>query len=109
MPMSLAKPCSASKVQPERTIVIRSARNVFETKPPSVATAHSAKKTTKNSRPSPRRGPGATGRSGFKLLNEAGISQALQIRDLLDDADLEQQIGRFLAELRVFAGEELLV
>ena len=56
--MSVAKPCSASSVQPERTIVIGSARKVFETKPPSVANAHTAKNRTKKEMPRASPGPG---------------------------------------------------
>ena len=42
MPMSLAKPCSTSSVQPLCSIDTGSARKVFCTKPPKVAMAHTA-------------------------------------------------------------------
>src|SRR3990167_9583001 len=106
MPMSVAKPISVSSVYPLRTIVIGSARKVFCTKPPSVATAHTAKNSTKKAMPSTTRVPGATGTIGFMpcLLEESGIGQLGQIRHLPDDAALEQQRGRFLAELGMLAG-----
>ena len=68
--------------------------------------------------------PGATGTSGFIAaaacasrdaraaaphLDEPRVGELRQVRHLLDDADLEQQVRRFLGELRVLAGEELLV
>src|SRR5580765_2719586 len=110
--MSFAKPCSASSVQPDLTIAIGSARKVFGTRPPSVTAAHSAKNRMKKSSPRAERRPGLTSRSGFKRgrsLDERRVGQRAHVRELLDRADLEQQVGRFLAELRVLAAEELLV
>src|SRR5437667_11151147 len=43
------------------------------------------------------------------LLDEPRIGQRVEIRHLLDDADFEEQVGGFLAELLQLAGEELLV
>src|SRR5437764_14537923 len=42
-------------------------------------------------------------------LDEPRIGQRVEIRHLLDDADFEEQVGGFLAELLQLAGEELLV
>src|SRR6185436_7300779 len=42
-------------------------------------------------------------------LDEAGVRQRLQVGDLLDAADLQQQLGRLLAERLQHAGEETLV
>src|SRR3990167_3611314 len=115
MPMSVAKPISVSSVYPLRTIVIGSARKVFCTKPPSVATAHTAKNSTKKAMPSTTRVPGATGTSGFiddrpcGLFQKTRIGQVGQVRHLPDDAALQQQRSRLLAELGMLAGEELLV
>ena len=64
IPMSFAKPISVIKVQPDRTIVIGSARNVFETMPPKVAAPHRSTKTTKNARPRTIRVEASTGFSG---------------------------------------------
>src|SRR5436190_1403057 len=44
-----------------------------------------------------------------RSLNEARIRKLRQIRDLLDDADLEQEVGRLLRERVELAGEEGLV
>src|SRR3954468_2657965 len=127
MPMSYRKPCLASRSTPERTIVSGSARKVLDTSPPKVTAAQAAKNTTKKARPSAIRAPGATGCSGLMLwapsplrgegwgegrlrsLEEAGVRQLRHVRHLLDDAGLEQQVRRFLAERSVLAGEELLV
>src|SRR4051794_13520711 len=49
-------------------------------------------------------------KSGVRwLLYELRVRELGQIRDRLDDADLEQEVGRILAEGRVLAGEEFLV
>src|SRR5664279_2153280 len=64
-PMSQPKPCVASSAQPERSIASGSARNVFETKPPKVASDQPATKTMKKAMPSARRVVGATEVSGF--------------------------------------------
>ncbi len=65
MPMSLAKPISVSSTQPLFSIGIGSARKVFCTKPPKVAMAHTATKSTKKLMPSAMRVPGLTAVSGF--------------------------------------------
>ena len=62
--MSPAKPNCANSAQPSRSIVTGSARNVFDTKPPNVATLHPATNSTKNAMPSAALRPGATGLSG---------------------------------------------
>src|SRR6478752_2349636 len=43
------------------------------------------------------------------LLDEARVVEIVGLRNLLDDADLEQQGSRFLGEGLPLAGEELLV
>src|SRR2546426_5024769 len=48
-------------------------------------------------------------RASGALLDEPRIGQRVEIRHLLDDADFEEQVGGFLAELLELAGEELLV
>src|SRR2546423_12784877 len=48
-------------------------------------------------------------RASGALLDEPRIGQRVEIRHLLDDADFEQQVGGFLAELLELAGEELPV
>jgi len=65
IPMSSPKPIFASSVQPDCSIASGSARKVFCTKPPKVATAQAATKTTKKDTPSAMRAPGETGTSGF--------------------------------------------
>src|SRR5476649_1976549 len=116
--MSFEKCCCVSRIQPDFTIVTGSARKVFDTNPPSVANAHTAKKSTKNKTPRTLRRPGLISRSGFKrgfpaarkrLLQEAGVGQGGQVGNLLDGADLEQQVSRFLGELLMLAAEEFLV
>src|SRR5579862_2333876 len=120
IPMSFTKPCATNRSSPSRTIVSGSARNVFGTKPPSVATAHSATKITKNAVPSTswrRREIGFSGviacacRRQFAcaLLDEARVDQRVEIRHALDAAHLEQQVRRVLAERLDLAVEELLV
>src|SRR3989442_14571710 len=105
MPMSFAKPICVSKVQPEWTIVIGSARKVLLTKPPSVTAAHTSAKTTKKATPSAARALGATGVSGLiRSLDVARVGELRKVRHRLDDARLEQQIGRLLAERGVLAG-----
>src|SRR5436190_440291 len=101
-PMKITASFCASPM-PAHRIRSGTTRKVFETKPPSVAMAHTATNTMKNSTPSPSRGPGATGCSGFKTasLDVARVGEALHLGHLLDDADLEQEVGRFLAELRM--------
>src|SRR5258706_7073220 len=108
--MSFMKPCCVSRIQPSRSIDAGSARKVGETKPPKVAAAQTAKKSTKNATPSAMRAPGVTGLSGVKLLLDvARIDGALDRRHRLDDADLDQELPRFLEEALQLAGEELLV
>jgi len=53
---------------PDRTMVIGSAKNVFETYPPNVANAHTAKKITKNKIPSATLALGDTGCNGRIVL-----------------------------------------
>jgi len=43
------------------------------------------------------------------LLDEARVDDQVEVGLRPDDADLEQQVRRFLAELLYFAGEEFLV
>src|SRR5260221_2791196 len=108
--MSFMKPCCVSRIQPSRSIDAGSARKVGETKPPKVAAAKTAKKSTKNATPSAMRAPGVTGLSGVKrLLDVARIDGALDRRHRLDDADLDQELPRFLEEALQLGGEELLV
>src|SRR6185369_15258160 len=103
-------------------MVMGSARNVLETKPPSVAAAQTRKNTMKKEMPSARRAGGLTWVSGFIVswggcphpgaclsLQEPRIRQLAHVRQLLDDARFHQQFGRFLAECRVLADEEFLV
>src|SRR6266404_2287918 len=61
--------------------------------------------------PSPRaRGEGwGEGSRADASLDVAGIDDRVDVGSRFDDAELEQQIGRLLAELRVLAGEEFLV
>src|SRR5258707_2856718 len=86
--MSFMKPCCVSRIQPSRSIDAGSARKVGETKPPKVAAAQTAKKSTKNATPSAMRAPGVTGLSGVQLFDVARVDRAAAIRDRLDDADL---------------------
>src|SRR5688572_17088490 len=110
MPMSCRKPCFISSVQPDCTIITGSARKVLETSPPNVAAAHTAKNTMKKATPRTMRVVGWTGTSGFTgLLQEARVRELRHVGDLPDDADFQQQVGRFLAESGVLAGEELRI
>src|SRR5712671_2212745 len=111
MPMSLRNPCRASRLQPSRSMVAGSARKVCDTYPPNVASAHAATKTTKKARPSATRAPGPTGLSGVNLvlLDVARVDGSFDVRHLLDDADLEQELPCVLQERLQLAGEELLV
>src|SRR5438270_7550145 len=104
-PMSLMKPWCVRSVQPSRSIDAGSARKVGDTKPPKVAAAQTAKKSTKNATPSARRAPGVTGLRGVKLLDVARIDRGADIRHRLDDADLDQELPRFLEEALQLAGE----
>ena len=54
---------------PRDSIVSGSARNVFDTKPPNVATLHAATNTTKNAMPSATLRARLTGTSGFMVAN----------------------------------------
>jgi hypothetical protein len=62
--MSPANPNFAKSAHPSRSIVTGSARNVFETNPPSVATAHTATNSTKKAMPRTAFRAGAMGLSG---------------------------------------------
>ena len=84
-------------------MVMGSAKKVLLTKPPKVATAHTATNTTKKETPSTTRVPGETGVRGFKLaildpvrtwllFQEPRIGQLAQVRHRLDDAGLEQDL-----------------
>src|SRR5258708_27503960 len=87
--MSFMNPCCVSRIQPSRSIHAGSARKVCETKPPKVAAAQTAKKSTKNATPSAMRAPAVTGVSGVQvLLVVAPIDDALDRRHRLDDSDL---------------------
>src|SRR5688500_7823527 len=71
---------------------------------------HARKKSTKKARPSAARAPGPTGFSGVKLLLDvARVDGARHVGHRLDDADLEQDLARFLEEALQLAGEEFLV
>src|SRR5258708_4843336 len=107
--MSFAKPCCVRRVQPSRSIDAGSARKVGETKPPKVAAAQTAKKSTKNATPSAMRAPGVTGLSGVKLLNVARVDRGCDVGHRLDDADLDEELARVLEEALQLAGEELLI
>jgi hypothetical protein len=78
MPMSSAKPISVSSTQPLFSMASGSARKVFCTKPPKVAMAHTATKSTKKLMPSAMRAPGLTGVKGFMrdLLRGVGVAGA---------------------------------
>src|SRR5262245_2177600 len=109
-PMSRAKPCTVSSCHPADTIVSGSARNVRLTKPPSVATAHAATKTTKNPTPRASAAAAETGTSGLTAagsLDEACVDDRVDVRHGLDDAQLQQELGGVLAEGLQVAGEEL--
>src|SRR5262245_53687175 len=97
-------------------MVSGSARNVRFTKPPSVATAHAATKTTKNAMPSAIPAARETGTRGLtaapaprRSLDEAGVDDRGDLRHALDDPELQQQLARLLAEGLVLAGEELAI
>src|SRR5919109_2095992 len=107
--MSLRKPCCARRFQPSRAMVAGSARNVGDTKPPSVATPQARKKSAKKARPSATRAPGPTGFSGVKLFDVSRVDGARDVRHGLDDADLEQDLAGFLQEPLQLAGEEFPV
>src|SRR5437868_14430281 len=92
-PMSLRKPCRTRSSHPSRSIEAGSARNVGDTKPPNVAAAQAAKKSTKNAMPSATRAPGLTGLSGRQLLLDvARIDRAADVGHRLDDADLDEEL-----------------
>src|SRR5206468_5840154 len=108
--MSFAKPWWTRRVQPSRSIDAGSARNVGDTNPPNVAAAHTAKKSTKNATPSAIRAPGVTGWRGVKrLLDVARVDGGADVRHGFDDADLDEELPRFLQEGLQLAREELLV
>src|SRR5689334_7647925 len=109
---SLAKPKRVKSDQPSCSMAHGSARNVRGTNPPSVATLQSATKTAKNAMPSASRRAGAIGASGVttpRSLDEARVGERGHVGHRLEDADLEQQVGRLLAELSMLAAEEFLV
>src|SRR5215831_5228650 len=109
-PMSRWKPCTVSSCQPDDAIVSGSARNVRLTKPPSVATAHAATKTTKKATPSASAVAAETGTSGLTAagsLDEARVDDRVDVRHGLDDAQLQQELGGVAAEGLQVAGEEL--
>ena len=97
------------------SIVSGSARKVFETKPPKVATRPDGDEDDEEGDAERERAPGATGQrlcADAALpasLDELRVGELASGRAPLDHAGLEQQVGRFLAEGGVLAGEELLV
>ena len=110
MPMSLAKPISVSSVQPPCTIVSGSARKVLLTKPPNVAAAHTRDEDDEEGHAEHDARARRDRQASKRLHLMKRVSASLrQVGHLLDDARLQQQVGGFLAERRVLAGEELLV
>jgi len=103
-PMSQPNPCVASSTQPERIIAIGSARKVFETKPPKVASDQPATKTTKNAMPSARRADAATGVSGFTCHGPSKEERPAGLLPL--DAQFAQ--GRISAGTRSFTLAEVV-
>ena len=110
-------PSRVSSVQPSAASCIGSARKVFDTKPPKVASDQTATKRTKKARRARAARPAPPASSGFiepqrpvhASLDELRVGELGHVGHRLDDAGFQQQVGRFLAELRVLAGEELLV
>src|SRR5437764_512796 len=83
---------------------------------PRVEHAHAATKTSKNATPKPTRTPGETGTRGFSIvprdrwsLEKARVDDCVRVGNALDDPELEQELGRVLAERLDLAREELLV
>ena len=74
MPMSCRKPNSVNSSQPSRAMVMGLARNVGETKPPSVKKAHTAKNITKNPTPRATRARALTGSSGARARRRRGAA-----------------------------------
>src|SRR5215467_3563679 len=101
-------------------MVMGSARKVRLTKPPRVATPQARKNRTKKARPRAIRAVLPTGTRGVNIdagrerpvppsLDEARVDGGGDVRHALDDAELEEEIGRFLAEGLQLAVEELLI
>src|SRR5262252_10996007 len=101
-------------------MVMGSARKVRLTKPPSVAAPQARKKRTKKAMPRATRAVLPTGTRGVSIdpgrgrllpasLDEARVDGSGDVRHALDDAELEEEVGRFLAEGLKLAVEELLI
>src|SRR5690348_13476256 len=101
-------------------MVMGSARKVRLTKPPRVAAPHARKNRAKKAMPRATRAVRETGTRGFSIdpgrgrpdpssLDEARVDGGGDVRHALDDAELEQEIRRLLAEGLQLAVEELLV
>src|SRR5215470_18781242 len=101
-------------------MVMGSARKVRFTKPPRVAAPQARKNKTKKARPRAIRAVLPTGTRGVSIdagrgrpvppsLDEACVDGGGDVRHALDDAQLEQEIGRLLAEGLELPVEELLV
>src|SRR5215468_6752185 len=101
-------------------MVMGSARKVRLTKPPRVAAPQARKNRTKKATPRAIRAVRETGTRGVSIdpgrrrpvppsLDEARVDGRGDVRHALDDAELEQEVGRLLAEGLQLAVEELLV
>ena len=107
MPMSCAKPISVSSVQPLRTIVQRVGQEGLADEAAERRRRPDGDEQHEEARRRARCAcPARPGSSGFMRsahaasLDEARVGQLRQVGHLLDDAGLQQQIGRLLAELR---------
>src|SRR5215468_2573281 len=101
-------------------MVMGSARKVRLTKPPRVAAPQARKKRTKKAMPRATRAVLPTGTRGVSIdpgrsrsvppsLDEARVDGGGDVGHALDDAELEEQLSRFLAEGLQLTVEELLV
>src|SRR5262249_46160978 len=97
-------------------MVTGSARKVRLTKPPNVTAPQARKNSAKNRMPRPTLAPRETGARGVstgpsspRSLEEARVDDRRDVGHALDDAELEQELARLLAEGLDVAGEELFV
>src|SRR5262249_37563371 len=101
-------------------MVMGSARKGRLTDPPTGAAPQGRKKRTKKAMPRASRAVLPTGTRGVSIdpgrsrllpasLDEARVDGGGDVGHALDDAELEEKIGRFLAEGLQLAVEELLI
>src|SRR5437879_7360620 len=99
-PTSRMKLNSANSLYPVTSVYSGSLRNMLSIAPPNVASAHSAKKTTKKAAPSASFARRETGLSGSKSM-EAQVDHVLRLGLLVDDPVESEPLHGDLDERRV--------